>query len=218
MCYPLLSFFFFLNHRLFRVPGLVSSFTLGLWASYDLGKIGGKSLAFCTLNLICTSLIFCYFWLFFLRLCISFLLHVYLVTGDFEEGIGSPGTGVTHGCEPPCVCWVLIGSGFFSRAAPAEPSHWPSFRLLHNLIFSNLQNFSVEDLETGLAAAARAKQQLKNHFEQWTIYLCGSRGAVGVLEKLSSDLYLEKEMGSLPLSHRLLPSVLRCESLLFHFL
>lgn len=22
-----------------------------------------------------------------------------------EEGIGSPGTGATDGCEPPCECW-----------------------------------------------------------------------------------------------------------------
>ena len=22
-----------------------------------------------------------------------------------EEGIGSPGAGVTNGCEPPCGCW-----------------------------------------------------------------------------------------------------------------
>ena len=22
-----------------------------------------------------------------------------------EEGVGSPGTGITDGCEPPCGCW-----------------------------------------------------------------------------------------------------------------
>ena len=47
---------------------------------------------------------------FFFNVCM-FHLHVYvraphpLVPEEPEEGIGSPGTGVTDGCEPPCGCW-----------------------------------------------------------------------------------------------------------------
>jgi hypothetical protein len=31
--------------------------------------------------------------------------------GVEKEGIGAPGTGVKHSCEPPCGCWELnLGS------------------------------------------------------------------------------------------------------------
>lgn len=47
-----------------------------------------------------------------------------------------------------------------------------------------------------VGSCRKGKWQLQNHFEQWAIYLCGSLGAVNVLEKLSSDLSLEKELGA----------------------
>lgn len=37
-----------------------------------------------------------------------------------REGIGSPGTGVTDGCESSCGCWEL-NPGFSGRVVPLAP-------------------------------------------------------------------------------------------------
>jgi hypothetical protein len=45
-----------------------------------------------------------------------------------EEGVGSHGTGVTGGCEPPCGCWELdLGPlqeqfGLLTAELPLKPS------------------------------------------------------------------------------------------------
>lgn len=84
---------------------------------------------------------------------------------------------------------LSVCSGFFARAAPLA-----LLLTLTQPSFLNLLNCSsVEDLETALVAAARAKGSCKTVFEQCVIYFCGPLGAVSVLEKLSSDLYWEKE-------------------------
>jgi hypothetical protein len=36
-----------------------------------------------------------------------FVHHVCANPGRAEEGVRSPETGVTDGCEPPCECWEL---------------------------------------------------------------------------------------------------------------
>lgn len=110
MCYPVLTFFFF-KSPLVQSPRpcvFIHNRPLGqLWPRENwrqkLSILYPESYMHQSYFLLLLALFF--------RFCISFLLHVYLVTGDFEEGIGSPGTGVTHGCEPPCGCWVLdLGS------------------------------------------------------------------------------------------------------------
>lgn len=44
---------------------------------------------------------------FFLHICMC--AHVSMCPWTSEEGVGSPGTGVTDGCEPPCICRELNG-------------------------------------------------------------------------------------------------------------
>jgi hypothetical protein len=36
-----------------------------------------------------------------------FVCHPHAVSTEDGEAVDSPGTGVTHGLEPPCGCWEL---------------------------------------------------------------------------------------------------------------
>lgn len=113
---------------------------------------------------------------------------MYSVTGDLKRALYplelESHIIVNHHMGAECLLWVLC------KSSPPGPPFDP-----YTTFFSqNLLNFSsVEDLETGLVAAARAKGSCKTVFEQCVIYFCGPLGAVSVLEKLSSDLCWEKE-------------------------
>ena len=72
------------------------------------------------------------------------MYHMHAWCQRSEEGVGSPGTWVTDGCEPPCRCWEP------NQDPTSVLNHWaispaPSIHFITNNIMSFFSTFTTEE-------------------------------------------------------------------------